>query len=166
MFAHSSPSWSITPQPKLDRAASLYERAWRIAEQLGNRYLSAVLANNLGVVDDARGDAAGAEERFEQAVSELTAVHEAAGRATSALNLALMAARSGDAARADGWIDELSRIVKETAEEGRAAELVAARGLIAMSPVQLPTLPLVEVGTAPAAPAEDRKPVGMSLPMA
>jgi ATP-binding protein involved in chromosome partitioning len=40
-----------------------------------------------------------------------------------------------------------------------------ARGLIAIAPVQLPTLPLVEVG-APAAPAESRKPVGMSLPMA
>jgi ATP-binding protein involved in chromosome partitioning len=39
------------------------------------------------------------------------------------------------------------------------------RGLIAVSPAQLPTLPLVEVG-APAAPAEGRKPVGMSLPMA
>ncbi len=42
----------------------------------------------------------------------------------------------------------------------------AARGLIALAPVQLPTLPLVQVG-APAAPAEEgRKPVGMSLPMA
>ena len=43
----------------------------------------------------------------------------------------------------------------------------AARGLIALSPLQLPTLPLVTVG-APAAPApaEGRKPVGMSLPMA
>ncbi len=46
-----------------------------------------------------------------------------------------------------------------------------ARGLIAISPVQLPTLPLVQVGGAggpssPAAPVEDRKPVGMSLPMA
>ena len=40
-----------------------------------------------------------------------------------------------------------------------------ARGLIAIAPVPLPTLPLVEVG-APAAPAEGRKPVGMSLPMA
>jgi len=40
----------------------------------------------------------------------------------------------------------------------------AARGLIAIAPVQLPTLPLVEV--AASAPAEDRKPVGMSLPMA
>jgi ATP-binding protein involved in chromosome partitioning len=43
-----------------------------------------------------------------------------------------------------------------------------ARGLIAISPAQLPTLPLVEVGApaAPAAEAESRKPVGMSLPMA
>jgi hypothetical protein len=32
--------------------------------------------------------------------------------------------------------------------------------------VQLPTLPLVQVGVAPTAPEEGRKPVGMSLPMA
>jgi ATP-binding protein involved in chromosome partitioning len=44
----------------------------------------------------------------------------------------------------------------------------AARGLIALAPVQLPTLPLIEVvpPAAPAAPEETRKPVGMSLPMA
>jgi ATP-binding protein involved in chromosome partitioning len=48
-----------------------------------------------------------------------------------------------------------------------------ARGLIAMAPMELPVLPLVEVpagGGAPAAgapaPTEERKPVGMSLPMA
>jgi ATP-binding protein involved in chromosome partitioning len=41
-----------------------------------------------------------------------------------------------------------------------------ARGLIAMSPAQLPVLPLVEV-TPPAPPAQaSPKPVGMSLPMA
>ncbi len=40
-----------------------------------------------------------------------------------------------------------------------------ARGLIAIAPVQLPTLPLVQVG-APAVAEESRKPVGMSLPMA
>jgi ATP-binding protein involved in chromosome partitioning len=39
-----------------------------------------------------------------------------------------------------------------------------ARGVIAISP--LPTLPLVEVAPAAPAPSEDRKPVGMSLPMA
>jgi ATP-binding protein involved in chromosome partitioning len=39
-----------------------------------------------------------------------------------------------------------------------------ARGVVAISP--LPTLPLVENAPAAPAPAEDRKPVGMSLPMA
>ncbi len=39
-----------------------------------------------------------------------------------------------------------------------------ARGLIAMAPMPLPVLPLVEV--AAAAPPESPKPVGMSLPMA
>jgi ATP-binding protein involved in chromosome partitioning len=44
----------------------------------------------------------------------------------------------------------------------------AARGLLAIAPMQLPTLPLIEVvpPAAPAAPDESRKPVGMSLPMA
>jgi ATP-binding protein involved in chromosome partitioning len=44
-----------------------------------------------------------------------------------------------------------------------------ARGLIALAPIALPTLPLVEVGVpaAPAAPTPpERKPAGMSLPMA
>jgi ATP-binding protein involved in chromosome partitioning len=45
-----------------------------------------------------------------------------------------------------------------------------ARGLIAMTPLVLPTLPLVQVGgTAPPAAAaspQERKPAGMSLPMA
>jgi ATP-binding protein involved in chromosome partitioning len=40
-----------------------------------------------------------------------------------------------------------------------------ARGMIAMSPASLPTLPLIEVDVAPA-PAAGAKPVGMSLPMA
>ncbi|HEX4484547.1 MAG TPA: P-loop NTPase [Solirubrobacteraceae bacterium] len=44
-----------------------------------------------------------------------------------------------------------------------------ARGLIALAPIALPTLPLIEV-SAPAAPAvpapSERKPAGMSLPMA
>src|SRR6202451_1892984 len=41
-----------------------------------------------------------------------------------------------------------------------------ARGLIAMAPLPLPVLPLVEVGASVPEPAESRKPVGMSLPMA
>ncbi len=41
-----------------------------------------------------------------------------------------------------------------------------ARGLIAMAPVALPVLPLVEVQAHAAEPAASPKPVGMSLPMA
>jgi ATP-binding protein involved in chromosome partitioning len=47
-----------------------------------------------------------------------------------------------------------------------------ARGLIAMSPVELPVLPLIEVvpaasvGDNPVEPQGSPKPVGMSLPMA
>lgn len=44
-----------------------------------------------------------------------------------------------------------------------------ARGLIAMAPIALPTLPLVEVTPPPVAvpaSADERKPAGMSLPMA
>jgi ATP-binding protein involved in chromosome partitioning len=41
-----------------------------------------------------------------------------------------------------------------------------ARGLIAMSPAQLPVLPLVEVVPAASEPPASPKPVGMSLPMA
>jgi ATP-binding protein involved in chromosome partitioning len=45
-----------------------------------------------------------------------------------------------------------------------------ARGLIAMTPLQLPTLPVMQVGNG-AAPStatvpQERKPAGMSLPMA
>jgi ATP-binding protein involved in chromosome partitioning len=46
----------------------------------------------------------------------------------------------------------------------------AARGLIAMAPMELPTLPLVEVapngGPGPPSPPASPKPAGMSLPMA
>ncbi|HTB71322.1 MAG TPA: P-loop NTPase [Solirubrobacteraceae bacterium] len=42
-----------------------------------------------------------------------------------------------------------------------------ARGMIALAPLALPVLPLVEVGSGDAAPAPpERKPAGMSLPMA
>src|SRR3984885_12045095 len=41
-----------------------------------------------------------------------------------------------------------------------------ARGLIAMAPLDLPVLPLVEVAPPAPAPAESPRPVGMSLPMA
>ena len=42
----------------------------------------------------------------------------------------------------------------------------AARGLIAMAPMELPTLPLVEVAPSAPPPPASPKPAGMSLPMA
>ena len=71
----------------------------------------------------------------------------------------------------------LPLVIEDPDDPAAQAIRQVARGLIAIAPaapVQLPTLPLVQVGgtTTPApggadgAPAEQRKPVGMSLPMA
>ncbi len=61
-------------------------------------------------------------------------------------------------------------VVEEPEDPASLAIHQAARGLIAMAPIALPTLPVIETTTAPPAtpmPAESaRKPVGMSLPMA
>ncbi len=54
-------------------------------------------------------------------------------------------------------------VVEDPDDPAAQAIRQAARGLLAVAPPSLPTLPLVEVA-APA--AESRKPVGMSLPMA
>jgi ATP-binding protein involved in chromosome partitioning len=62
--------------------------------------------------------------------------------------------------------DAGSPLVAEDPDDPAAQAIrQAARGLIAIAPPALPTLPLVEIPVAPA-PAESRKPVGMSLPMA
>jgi ATP-binding protein involved in chromosome partitioning len=64
-------------------------------------------------------------------------------------------------------------VIEDPEDPASQAIHQVARGLIAMAPMELPVLPLVEVpaggGAPPAAapaPAEGRKPVGMSLPMA
>jgi len=56
-------------------------------------------------------------------------------------------------------------MIEDPSDPAAQAIHQAARGLIAMSPLPLPTLPLVEVLGAPA-PPPSAKPVGMSLPMA
>jgi ATP-binding protein involved in chromosome partitioning len=62
--------------------------------------------------------------------------------------------------------DAGSPLVAENQDDPAAQAIrQTARGLLAIAPPALPTLPLVEVAVAPA-PEEDRKPVGMSLPMA
>jgi ATP-binding protein involved in chromosome partitioning len=62
----------------------------------------------------------------------------------------------------------LPLVIEDPDDAAAQAIRHVARGLIALSPAELPVLPLVEVGAgAPSGqPAESRKPVGMSLPMA
>jgi len=63
-------------------------------------------------------------------------------------------------------------VVENPEDPAAQAILQVARGLIAMAPLDLPVLPLVEVAggggppIAAPAPASERKPAGMSLPMA
>jgi ATP-binding protein involved in chromosome partitioning len=57
-------------------------------------------------------------------------------------------------------------VIEDPDDPASQAIRQVARGLIAMAPVTLPVLPLVEVGATASEPAESRKPVGMSLPMA
>jgi ATP-binding protein involved in chromosome partitioning len=62
----------------------------------------------------------------------------------------------------------LPLVVEDPDDPASQAIRQVARGLIALSPLPLPTLPLVEVGAPASAPvaSEQRKPAGMSLPMA
>jgi ATP-binding protein involved in chromosome partitioning len=62
--------------------------------------------------------------------------------------------------------DGLPLVIEDPDDPASQAIHQAARGLIAMSPAQLPVLPLVEVAAATPTPADSPKPVGMSLPMA
>jgi ATP-binding protein involved in chromosome partitioning len=67
-------------------------------------------------------------------------------------------------AQADGGVP---LVIEDPDDPASQAIRQVVRGLIALAPLKLPALPLVEVGapTAAAAP-EQRKPAGMSLPMA
>ncbi len=65
-------------------------------------------------------------------------------------------------AQADGG---LPLVIVDPDDPASQAIRQVARGLIAVAPVALPVLPLVEVSPS-APPAENLKPVGMSLPMA
>src|SRR6202453_441883 len=62
--------------------------------------------------------------------------------------------------------DGVPLVIEDPHDPASQAIRQIARGLIAMAPVVLPVLPLVEVAPAIATPAESAKPVGMSLPMA
>jgi ATP-binding protein involved in chromosome partitioning len=62
----------------------------------------------------------------------------------------------------------LPLVVEDPDDPASQAIRQVARGLIALAPLPLATLPLVEVGAPASAPppSEQRKPAGMSLPMA
>ncbi len=68
-------------------------------------------------------------------------------------------------AQADGGVP---LVVEDPDDPASQAIRHAARGLIAMAPMELPTLPLLQVTppSAPAPPPASPKPAGMSLPMA
>jgi ATP-binding protein involved in chromosome partitioning len=65
--------------------------------------------------------------------------------------------------QADGG---LPLVIEDPDDPASQAIRQVARGLIALAPPALPVLPLVEVAAPAPEPAESRKPVGMSLPMA
>ncbi len=60
----------------------------------------------------------------------------------------------------------LPLVIEDPDDPASQAIRQAARGLIAMTPMELPTLPLVEVAPSPPAPPASPKPAGVSLPMA
>jgi ATP-binding protein involved in chromosome partitioning len=65
--------------------------------------------------------------------------------------------------------DGVPLVIEDPDDPAAQAIRQVARGLIAMAPIALPTLPLVEVTPPPVAvpaSADERKPAGMSLPMA
>ncbi len=65
--------------------------------------------------------------------------------------------------QADGG---LPLVIEDPDEPAAQAIRQVARGLIAVAPPKPVALPLVEVPSAPSVPQGERKPVGMSLPMA
>jgi ATP-binding protein involved in chromosome partitioning len=62
--------------------------------------------------------------------------------------------------------DGVPLVIEDPDDPASQAIRQVARGLIALAPLQLPVLPILEATPPAPAPAEDRKPVGMSLPMA
>jgi ATP-binding protein involved in chromosome partitioning len=65
--------------------------------------------------------------------------------------------------------DGVPLVIENPDDPAAQAIRQVARGIIAMAPIALPTLPLVEVTPPPVAvpaSADERKPAGMSLPMA
>jgi tetratricopeptide (TPR) repeat protein len=111
-----------------DAAEALYRHALRIAEEMSSDYLRAVLANNLGAVEWSRGHTADATDRFQRAADKLTDLRESEGRIAATLNLAAAFDLRTDLDQATLLYTEIDRLVKQTQQEGRIAELSLHRG--------------------------------------
>ncbi|MCK6550278.1 tetratricopeptide repeat protein, partial [Myxococcota bacterium] len=112
-------------------AEGWYVKARRIADDLGNDYLKAVLANNVAVLEHGQGKTTAALAHAEEAFERLTDLGEAEGRVASGLNVALFRHRGGDLTGAHAALDASAAIVTETAQEGRLAELASKKGALA-----------------------------------
>ncbi|MBK8010289.1 MAG: tetratricopeptide repeat protein [Deltaproteobacteria bacterium] len=99
---------------RYDEATGYLERARRIADELGIRYLSAVLENNLGIIDLLLGRTSRAEERFSRAFEVLDQQEDAEGRLSSALNIQQLGLYKGDIERARAYLALVRRLLKPT----------------------------------------------------
>lgn len=109
-------------------AAQSYRRAQRLAEDLDLDYLGAVLGNNLGVLAWRTGRTAEAEELFAAAHATLSAARSAEGTLVVLLNQTEARSRRGDPESARRWLDEATRVVDTTDQEGRRLVLAARTG--------------------------------------
>lgn len=109
-------------------AARAYRQAQRLAEDLDLDYLRAVLGNNLGVLAWRTGRTTEAEELFAAAHATLSAARSAEGTLVVLLNWTEARARRGDPEAARRWLDEATRVVDTTDQEGRRLVLAARTG--------------------------------------
>ncbi len=111
------------------RASFYYQKALRIADELQADYLSAVLRNNLGVLEALLGRTQRASEYFQFAWEVLEQVGEADGQISAALNVALLGLYKGDATRAQAYLGLVHRLVAATRQQGRLATFYNHRGV-------------------------------------
>ena len=142
-----------TPQPTAQRVARrAAEMAHKVSLQIG------------GVIENMSGFTTPSGERFalfgEGGGQELADELDVPLLAKVPLTMALRE-------HADAGVP---LVVEDPDDPACQAIRQAARGIVAMTATGLPLLPLVEVapsaGAAPTPPAQERKPAGMSLPMA
>ncbi len=116
---------------RLDEARDSFARALRLAGELDNAYVSAILENNLGVLDLRAGRLGAALDRFDASWKTLTDLRAADGRIASGLNLGIGGAERGDLETARQQLVEVGRIVESTMQESSLAELRAAQANLA-----------------------------------